>query len=77
VKCHSETDWCGLYEINVASKPGASEGRWVYVPSGGSGTLTFPPSITPKREGVYEVRYHLNNRYHVVAAAPILVIKQQ
>ena len=72
-QCHSETDWCGLYAIDVASAPGASDGMWVYVPSGGSGAVTFPASICPKREGVYEIRYHLDNRYQVVAAAPILL----
>ena len=74
VQGHSETDWCGVYEINVASAPGASDGRWMYVPTGSSGTLIFPTSLCPKQEGVYEVRYHLNNRYHVVAAAPIIVM---
>ena len=66
-----------MYEISVPSKPGASDGRWMYVPSGGSGTLTFPPSICPRREGVYEVRYHLDNRYQVVAAAPIIITQRQ
>ena len=74
---HSETDWIGIYPIRTPSAPGQSDGRWQYVPTGSSGTLTFPPALCPKTDGVYEVRYHTNNRYHVRAAAPIILTVSQ
>ena len=73
VQRHSDTDWLAIYPIRVPSAPGHSEGRWQYVPEGGGGTLTFPPALCPKTDGVYEVRYHTNNRYTVRAAAPIIL----
>lgn len=70
---HSDLDWVGVYPPETASRPGASEGRWMYVCPGANGSIVFPPALLPSQVGVYELRYHLKNRYGVVASCPVIV----
>lgn len=70
---HSDTDWIGVYQIDTESLPSASEGRWLYVPAGAAGTVTFPSSMLPQQEGLYEIRYHRNNKYSVVTSRSIVL----
>lgn len=72
---HSSRDWIGVYSADTPSHPGRSDGRWIYVPEGASGTLSFNVNMMPQAEGVYEFRYHHENGYDVVASAPVMVTK--
>ncbi len=69
---HADTDWVGVYAIDVPSVPGLSDGKWVYVPAGSKGTILMKPWLLPRNEGVYELRYHSNNAYDVIASRPIV-----
>lgn len=62
---HSDTDWIGVYAVDVPSAPLVSDGKWLYVPPESSGTITIKPWLLPRVDGVYEVRYHTNNTYDV------------
>lgn len=69
---HADTDWIGIYPADMPSAPGLSDGRWVYVPPGATGIVDMPAHRLPRREGVYEVRYHPANSYEAVAAFPVI-----
>ena len=70
---HDEHDWIGVYPLDVASAPGRSEGRWVYVPLGAKGEVEFTAQMLPSMEGVYEFRYHRAHTYEVTASAPLVL----
>lgn len=75
---HSESDWIGIYRIDVESKPGHSKGRWMFVEEEGhSGSVTFPSALLPTEPGSYEVRYHIDNQYTVVAACPLELYRDE
>ena len=70
-------DWIGVYEANVASTPGVSEGRWLYIGYPTSGSLVFPSTSLPcqdKSGGVCEVRYHSAGTYSVLARKALMIM---
>lgn len=69
---HSLFDWVGIYSIDTPSAPSKSKGRWLYVTEGPEKTITFPVSIQPEEQGVYELRYHLQNTYEIITSRPII-----
>jgi len=77
-KDHADTDWVGIYAVDISrSMPGLSDGKWMYVPPGASGKLVFPPALLPQYEGVFHVRYHLNNTYEEAAIARRVIMFSQ
>jgi hypothetical protein len=70
---YSNTDWLGLYKVDVASAPGMSRGRYVMVPAA-QGSILFPSSKMPAVAGVYEMRYHTHD-YQIVGRALLAVLK--
>lgn len=74
---HSDTDWIGVYSCDTPSVPSSSDGRWLYVPIGSSGTIYFPSTMLPQHEGIYEIRYHKNNQYDIVKRIPLIITNTQ
>mmetsp|Transcript_22942 Transcript_22942/g.25464 ORF Transcript_22942/g.25464 Transcript_22942/m.25464 type:complete len:734 (+) Transcript_22942:27-2228(+) len=70
---HSDTDWIGVYHSSVESRPGNSDGKWMFVPPGCEGTVRFPASMLPHSPGVYEIRYHRDGMYQVLNSTPLLL----
>jgi len=79
ITSRSSYDWIGIYPVDVASAPAASDGNWQYVEpcTDPPGSVTFPPTLLPNVEGVYEVRYHRCNGYEVEASLPFMMVENQ
>jgi len=70
---HSKVDWIGIYPAHTQTKPGKSNGRWIYVPAGAEGSVLFSPAMLPTEVGLFEIRYHYKNGYEVESAVPIII----
>lgn len=66
---HSPMDWIGLFSVGTPSGPGLSNGRWMYVPPGSRGSLTFSDRLLPLAPGLFEFRYHSADSYRVIASS--------
>jgi phosphatidylethanolamine N-methyltransferase len=78
---HSPKDWIGIYKVtsnpSKAATTFSSKGCWQYVGCEGqvAGKLVFEGETLPWDVGVYEIRYHYNDKYLVLAYTGIFEIQ--